>query len=150
MRLLDRYVIACATGALLACAPSGSPQPEDLNQVLAEQRAHRVQMEAMHRETLALVEGSSIEPFFLILAREALVEGKTPCALCLIEAEIDIELEKAERFLSKDPPDSVLESYIDTIDFLRSYREDHPWDESACTGICAREPGSLSSDESFR
>ena len=126
-----------ALSAVLACASDQRVATRCDVQQLDQWREHQAKQDASHREALAHADARAIEPFSAILALDALHKGDQDCAVCLLEGELNSQLKRADDFLAADPPQSALDTYNGTINYLRSYRQRHPWNEQACKGVCS-------------
>ena len=124
---------------ILSSCTSGQRAPSDnfVDPSASNIREDCSHLDEIHRETLAFADVRSINPQFVILALDALNQGNTDCAECLLEAELDSQLMRADSFLESMPPQSALADVQPTIEFARSYRAANPWQKSECNGACA-------------
>jgi hypothetical protein len=134
-----RLILTTTVLFLSACV---SRQPglskAEVDKIISDERAQCAELTGTGRESVADAQGHAIEPMSTILALEALRSGNTACVECLLQGDIDGELLKADQFVASSPPPAVLKVYQPTIEYLRTYRESHPWDRTACTGVCAQ------------
>ena len=72
-----------------------------------------------------------------VLVLEALHQGNVDCAICLLEAEVDIAIKRANRLLRDSPSDELQDSLELPLEMLTTYRAQNPWDPSTCPrGVC--------------
>ena len=72
-----------------------------------------------------------------VLVLDALRNGNVDCAICILEAEIDLAIESAESRLADNPTATLRESLELPLEMLTTYRKRNPWDRSECPdGVC--------------